>query len=612
MAKQNLTFTDKGFGSGADTLSYKGIFYHPYEQPDLALGNAFLALGKTLDGAAERQDRIDASFFKTETQTLFASRVYGDGTEDNPGLVNTRKGLNAVGVSTSVDELTNWVKDNDKYKNMPDLLKADFDNWFTQYSTNERIKLAKFEQAQVVQGQLEQNAVVVDGIAQQLAITPLDDAAGYGVLKSQLDAAMADRGGIEGWTPEYTAMQANNAFSGLLVKNGMQASSAVEGINFLKSVSPWVTNTEMAEAMARLRPKADHELAAQRAAAVKAAKAQGESSGLSGQEAVDALNIVGSYETLLQQCGGDRARADAIVKEANKFIRQEETFERVKQKSLTAQVERGVTGIYGEKGYQPALWALSQAYASGDLDAKGYEKSLNFLDSIDTATSSAVANLSPKNQVARQEVLSGFNDGLLDSEKLDSAVQKHLITQSEYQKMRTDMENGVSTPVSSPEGKSHMQSIDKDIFKPAMKAAGDDPIAQQKVVASRVEYQNYLNSGVRNGTVDIGDTVKGGAAARSALGAAYEMRETPEFLVSVNAATVYVKNSVTWPEGISTEAVTAALRPFYADYYARYGGRQPTKEEINDYIQQQPLGWKVGEGTAASSEGQNRGARYGR
>ncbi len=609
----DLKYTDRGFGSNDGVFSARGVLAFPYEQPDLALGNSILRLSAVIDAAAERQDRIDASFFKTEVQAKFSNEVYGDGTDANPGLVNTRKGTSAVGISASVDLLSEWVGNNDKYKNMPNILRADFDDWYLQYSTNERIKLANYEQKELIRGQLEQNAVVMDGIAQQAAILPLNDDPGYGIIKSQLDEAMASRAAIEGWTPEYTAMQSRNAFSAMLTNSAYMSPSAVEALRFLKAKGAWVTNTDMQEATSRLQPKIEAEMARQQAAAVKAAKARAKAEGseMTDRDAYNLLLQFDSYDDILDTLGEDAAKD--IVKMASDYTKNDDKITNIQHKNTLDALKTDMTLAQRQYGRAAADQLRAEAFAKGLIDVEENADLNTFSTDLDSADKSVLANLSPEFRIARENFLADAERGLINGQALDAALSSHLITGDEYQELGQSLRDGTRTPLSTAAGKQVVKALDTDVFGPRIKAAGDDYSLLENIAAQRTEVLNALNEEVRAGTRDLNNIPKILEYANSTVDVSSDRVVFPDF-ISEDAGTALLQKIVTTP-GIPVESFRYFARNIIALHNTKFGGRSMSEEEFLIDAQKlsldQNLDWSFGSEAAAKAARTTKNRRRG-
>ena len=577
MAKSGeLVYTDRSFSGRVGSLDARGMFYRPYHQPELLVGNALLALGNVLDQAAERQDRIDFSYFKTEVQEAYSKQLY----DPETGAVNTRKGTNARGVTGLVDNLNAWVMDNEKYKNMPRLLRPMFDEWYTQFSTNERLKLAQFENQQILQGQKEQTAIILDNLTQQASQLPLDNADGFGIIKSQLDEVMGQMGELEGWSPEYTAMQTTNSFSKILANAAIQSPKASLGDKFLKQSMQWITPADYAEANAKIGVRLEQEYAkaiAKQNAAANYNIFQDMSKG--DIEAILAAHP--DYDSLREYLGSNK-RVNQFVRMVNSIGSLDNKIAEIQADKAVAAVDSAVTNTYFVAGFSDAMNELSRAYSGGQIDLAQYEKQENKLNKLATNTVEMREREDPQFMLERSYVLSTAVERGLSVDELDKLLDKGVITGAEYKQFRNDVESGKRAVANDPDGKAFVKMFESSIIKQMKSEAKNDPMLLAQAEAYKTEGLRTFDEWRKDGRYDPAHPEKLLTVLNSNRPAfeEYYAMQTPE---TEGLSPVMNKLSQINP-GLTTGEKQALIYEAQVHYRRASGGREPTDAEILAYF----------------------------
>ena len=489
-----LNYTERDFSSGLRRIDYRNLFFYPFARPELAVGDALIGLGRMLDKTAERQQTIEAQAFKTQIQQQYYNTYYAKDT----GMVHQRKGLNAAGLTNSTDELSAAIFESDEYKSLPGLLRVDFDNWYAQYATNEKIKLSRIEEAELMSGLRQESDIILDSLAQTAATLPLDNGDGFAILRQQLTEAMVSRGELEGWSPEYTAMQERNAFSSILANAALSSPVASQGFNFLQDVDEWLTPVDRENALGKLRSRLETEYA--RAAAERARQEGQWMNQLTLNDFESIFAEYGDIDTLMAAFGPDIAMG--MVKQFNTLASANNKMVTANRNRTEKEYTDSVLSAYQEGGPEAAyalLANIDQEASNNAFYTPEFKSNLRSFTENMINDDYKANRLNAEANYKRQYLLSEIEAGRGNWDMLVSGLNNKLISTDELYKYRDLLQSGNYGAINSVRGKDDWAFFEAAVYKPLEKDNKGDINAQILVQESRRKGQDLYNELNREG-----------------------------------------------------------------------------------------------------------------
>ena len=570
-----LTFTERSFSGGIQLADYRGVGAYPFSRPDLEIGNALKSLGNALDGAAERQNRLDIAQFKSDIQQKYYTTYY----DPETGMVHQRKGLAANGMTSTIGELSNAVRDSDEYKNLSPLSRSEFDLWYQQQETNETLKLSHIEQAEILSGQRQQSEVVLDNLTQSAATLPLDNMDGFSILRQQLSEAMGNRGELEGWMPEYTAMQEQNAFSRILANAALSSPVASKGFNFATQMSSMLTPEDRENVMGRLQGRLQNEYAQAEIAKSKQQNAWIEKMTLPELEA--RIMEAGDIETLKSTYGPNIAHG--MLKEYNSLASANNKILELTEKKEQGAMEQAALDEFQQGGPEAAftmLGTLAQQNSPHFTPKFRGELQTTLINLTDNVVEEA--QMTGDNFYRRQHVLSEMDQGRGNIDMLTDALNDHLIKTDEFFSYKQKLASGDYGPVNSAQGKADWKFFQGSIFAPREKEFKGDVEKLALLEQAKRNSVELYNEQVREKSYNPNKPQEFAAILDRQIELTLQ-QSTPIVDQAENGRSITDGVLKMLPIGTSEQTAQYLIDRYVTEFRLKNNGRTPSNEMILNY-----------------------------